>query len=530
MTQVMAPLAVVPRGQHLEPQHPGPARAAGRRRADRAARRGARRRAARRGPPVFLKVAPDLEPADIDAIARIALDKRLGALIVVNTTISRPPLRSRHAGETGGLSGAPLRELALQRLRDFRKATGGALPLVGVGGIASAEDAWQRIRAGASLVQLYSAMVYEGPGHRAADRARARSADAARRLRLDCRGGRKRIAAAAMLRRFLARSPPRSLLRRLRHRSRPARPQRRIAEAKGVVSAADPRAAEAGAAMLRQGGSATDAAIATMLALTVVEPQSSGIGGGGFLLRGTADGAIETIDGRETAPARRRPALVPRRRRQAAAVHAGGDLGPQRRRAGQCPRSPPRRTGATASCRGRRCSSPRSGSPATAAVLTARAARFLVQAKNRAAHQSRGAGDLLRRGGRAAPGRHRAAQPGAGRDARGASPAKGPSGSTAAPTPQAIAAEVAAETPRAGRDDRRPTSPPTRPRSGPSCAAPIAAIGSAGWARRRRARPRSMRSSSSSSGSTSARWARIRRRSGTCSPNRSGSPIADRER
>ena len=116
------------------------------------------------GPPVFLKVAPDLEPADIDAIARIALDKALGALIVSNTTITRPDLRSRHREETGGLSGAPLRDLAQQRLVDFRKATGGAIPLVGVGGIASAEDAWARIRAGASLVQLYSAMVYEGPG------------------------------------------------------------------------------------------------------------------------------------------------------------------------------------------------------------------------------------------------------------------------------------------------------------------------------------------------------------------------------
>jgi dihydroorotate dehydrogenase len=115
-------------------------------------------------PPVFLKVAPDLEPADIDAIARIAIDKQLGALVVSNTTISRPALRSHHAGETGGLSGAPLRSLATQRLRDFRKATGGAVPLVGVGGIATAEHAWERIRAGASLVQLYSAMVYEGPG------------------------------------------------------------------------------------------------------------------------------------------------------------------------------------------------------------------------------------------------------------------------------------------------------------------------------------------------------------------------------
>lgn len=116
------------------------------------------------GPPVFLKVAPDLESADIDAIARIALDRKLGALIVSNTTITRPALLSANARETGGLSGAPLRDLAQQRLRDFRKATGGAIPLVGVGGIASAEDAWARIRAGASLVQLYSAMVYSGPG------------------------------------------------------------------------------------------------------------------------------------------------------------------------------------------------------------------------------------------------------------------------------------------------------------------------------------------------------------------------------
>ena len=116
------------------------------------------------GPPVFLKVAPDLEPADVDAIARIALDKGLAGLIVSNTTIARPKLQSSHAGEAGGLSGAPLRGRALERLRDFRKATGGALPLIGVGGIGSAADAWERIRAGASLVQLYSAAVYEGPG------------------------------------------------------------------------------------------------------------------------------------------------------------------------------------------------------------------------------------------------------------------------------------------------------------------------------------------------------------------------------
>jgi dihydroorotate dehydrogenase len=113
--------------------------------------------------PVFLKVAPDLEPADIDDIVASVIEHRIDGLIVSNTTITRPALKSRHASETGGLSGAPLRDLAQQRLVDFRKATGGALPLIGVGGIASAEDAYARIRAGASLVQLYSALVYEGP-------------------------------------------------------------------------------------------------------------------------------------------------------------------------------------------------------------------------------------------------------------------------------------------------------------------------------------------------------------------------------
>jgi dihydroorotate dehydrogenase, subfamily 2 len=122
---------------------------------------------AARGPhktPIFLKLAPDLQATDIDSICRIALDKRLDALIVTNTTISRPAgLRSPLAGESGGLSGKPLAPLALETLRAFRSATGGAIPLVGVGGISNAEDAWQRIRAGASLIQLYSAMVYKGP-------------------------------------------------------------------------------------------------------------------------------------------------------------------------------------------------------------------------------------------------------------------------------------------------------------------------------------------------------------------------------
>ncbi|KAB7644928.1 quinone-dependent dihydroorotate dehydrogenase [Polymorphobacter fuscus] len=114
--------------------------------------------------PLFVKVAPDLEPADFDTIARIALDGGVDGLIVSNTTISRPPLRSRDAGEAGGLSGAPLAPLALAALQGFARATGGALPLIAAGGIASGADAYARIRAGASAVQLYSALVYEGPG------------------------------------------------------------------------------------------------------------------------------------------------------------------------------------------------------------------------------------------------------------------------------------------------------------------------------------------------------------------------------
>lgn len=116
------------------------------------------------GPPLFLKVAPDLELADIDDICRVAIDRGVDALIVANTTISRPPLASAHAGEGGGLSGRPLGPLARQRLRDFRTASGGSLPLISAGGIADADDAYLRIRAGARLVQLYSALVFEGPG------------------------------------------------------------------------------------------------------------------------------------------------------------------------------------------------------------------------------------------------------------------------------------------------------------------------------------------------------------------------------
>jgi len=121
-------------------------------------------REARMKKPVFLKVAPDLDERDPERIVKAAIDHRIDAIIVSNTTVSRPALKSKHAGEAGGLSGAPLRALALDALRKFRSASGSEMPLIGVGGIGNADDAFERIRAGASLIQLYSAMVYEGPG------------------------------------------------------------------------------------------------------------------------------------------------------------------------------------------------------------------------------------------------------------------------------------------------------------------------------------------------------------------------------
>lgn len=130
--------------------------------------------------PVFLKVAPDLEPADIDDIVDVTMKQKIDALIVSNTTITRPNLRSANQDETGGLSGAPLKDLAFQRLKDFRKASSGKIPLIGVGGIANAEDAYERIRAGASLIQLYTAMIYEGPAM-----ARVMSCGLARLLKRD---------------------------------------------------------------------------------------------------------------------------------------------------------------------------------------------------------------------------------------------------------------------------------------------------------------------------------------------------------
>ncbi|MCJ7421326.1 quinone-dependent dihydroorotate dehydrogenase [Sphingomicrobium astaxanthinifaciens] len=118
-----------------------------------------------RGPPIFLKVAPDLAEDDPARIARVALASKIDGIIVSNTTIERPEgLRSAHAQETGGLSGRPLKAKALEALRAFAAATKGKIPLIAAGGIETVDDVWDRMRSGASLVQLYSALVYEGPG------------------------------------------------------------------------------------------------------------------------------------------------------------------------------------------------------------------------------------------------------------------------------------------------------------------------------------------------------------------------------
>ena len=115
-------------------------------------------------PPLFLKVAPDLAEAEIGDLAGSVARHGFDAVIVSNTTLSRPDtLASPDRGETGGLSGAPLFELSTRVLKSFRQAAP-TLPLIGVGGIGSGADAYAKIRAGASAVQLYSVMVYEGPG------------------------------------------------------------------------------------------------------------------------------------------------------------------------------------------------------------------------------------------------------------------------------------------------------------------------------------------------------------------------------
>ena len=122
-------------------------------------------------PPLLVKIAPDLEDDAIDAIARLAFEEGLAGVIAVNTSLDRLGLAQRRlsqtgrslAEEAGGLSGAPLRQRALEVIRRLRVSAGPALPLIGVGGIDAPEVAWERISAGASLVQLYTGWIFQGP-------------------------------------------------------------------------------------------------------------------------------------------------------------------------------------------------------------------------------------------------------------------------------------------------------------------------------------------------------------------------------
>ncbi len=116
-------------------------------------------------PPLLLKVAPDLTDEDKADIAAVVLDSGIDGMIVSNTTLARPAaIPAALAAEAGGLSGRPLLEASTRVLGEFYKLLGGKLPLIGVGGVASGTDAYAKIRAGASLVQLYSALAYQGPG------------------------------------------------------------------------------------------------------------------------------------------------------------------------------------------------------------------------------------------------------------------------------------------------------------------------------------------------------------------------------
>ncbi|MFV1531505.1 quinone-dependent dihydroorotate dehydrogenase [Phaeobacter sp. JH20_36] len=112
--------------------------------------------------PVFLKIAPDLDRAGIEDIAEVALETGIDAVIATNTTLDRDGLNSAHRGETGGLSGAPLFEKSTRVLAQLSQLLDGRVPLIGVGGISTAEQAYAKICAGASAVQFYTAMVYAG--------------------------------------------------------------------------------------------------------------------------------------------------------------------------------------------------------------------------------------------------------------------------------------------------------------------------------------------------------------------------------
>lgn len=114
--------------------------------------------------PLLVKVSPDLSESEQNDIAQVVLELGIDGIIVANTTISRPDyLMSAERTETGGLSGRPLKGISTQAIRKLYALTGGRVPIIGVGGVENGRDAFDKILAGASLVQLYTAMVYQGP-------------------------------------------------------------------------------------------------------------------------------------------------------------------------------------------------------------------------------------------------------------------------------------------------------------------------------------------------------------------------------
>ena len=114
--------------------------------------------------PLFLKIAPDLESTDIDLIADLSMEFGIDAIIATNTTIARDAVQGmQHCEEAGGLSGAPVRAASTQVIKTLKARLGNALPIIGVGGILSGADAKEKIMAGASLVQIYSGLIYRGP-------------------------------------------------------------------------------------------------------------------------------------------------------------------------------------------------------------------------------------------------------------------------------------------------------------------------------------------------------------------------------
>jgi dihydroorotate dehydrogenase len=118
--------------------------------------------------PILVKVAPDLSFEALDEILELVAPRNIAGIVATNTTISRPQTNDsalqKIYSETGGLSGKPLRARSTEIIRHIYKQTNGKLPIIGVGGIFDADDAWEKITAGASLVQIYTGMVYEGPG------------------------------------------------------------------------------------------------------------------------------------------------------------------------------------------------------------------------------------------------------------------------------------------------------------------------------------------------------------------------------